>query len=886
MINKNDITFHQNKGEFVLSLSTLPFLADHAFQGMIVLPGSAYIEMALVIYNYTYNKTPDVIKDIHFDNIVLLSDNETKIAFKIKENSDDELEIKFSDITETEGTDAGDSSITQLNIKKDRVKTGNDFYQINLEEFQKKATTNIRAEDFYRELSENGNQYGPEFQKIKEIWIHENKAIGKLVDSSNEVNNTAADNFLHPSLLDSFTQLLSSLSDSKGRTFVLNSIDEIRIFNLELPEEIWCEAKLSSNTGENGNGFQGDLKIFDASGKIYLVLKSLRFKYLESLNKDSEFKDEKQDICIASTFTADPIEDSLRFWFNQFKAQYRVTFAPYNQVFQELLDPNSLFKKNKDGINIILLGLEDWARLENFLSPKVDAEQIKECFKDKSRYALPNKVEIVHLNKYETEYVYNEIFVDKVYLKHGITINDGDTVIDIGANIGLFTLFINQQCQNAEVYSYEPSPVVYEILKANSEVYCSKVKTFNYGVSDKKKTAQFTFYNKSSVFSSFNADEDEDKEAIQAVVRNMFNELNSLDKNDMEKYVKEITDGRLESQTYECELISVSDIIGGNKIEKIDLLKIDAEKSELGIIKGIDDSDWDKIKQIVIEIHDKTGNIFEEIKSILTQRGFHFEVEEEKFLKQSGLYNIYAKKISDEGISNYKSSLVEKEERKLNENLSNFSQVFHSFINKSKVPMIVGVCERSPSVLHNAELKQLFDRMESKLFTDISDIPNVYFLKSQSIAEKYPVKDYYDSHGNELGHIPYTNEYFTSLGTLLFRNIFSLKSAGYKVIVLDCDNTIWGGVCGEVGVSGIEITRGYKELQKFMLTQINAGMIACLCSKNNEEDVWEIFDKSEDIILKRENLVSWKINWNLKSENLKSLARELNLGLDSFYLFR
>ena len=156
-------------------------------------------------------------------------------------------------------------------------------------------------------------------------------------------------------MLDSFTQLLSSLSDSKGRTFVLNSIDEIKIFDLELPEEIWCEAKLSSNTSENGNGFHGDLKIFDASGKIYLVLKSLRFKYLESLNKDSEFKDEKQDICIASTFTADPIEDSLRFWFNQFKVQYRVTFAPYNQVFQELLDPNSLFKKNqgRDKCNII-----------------------------------------------------------------------------------------------------------------------------------------------------------------------------------------------------------------------------------------------------------------------------------------------------------------------------------------------------------------------------------------------------------------------------------------------------------------------------------------------------------------------------------------------------
>ena len=83
------------------------------------------------------------------------------------------------------------------------------------------------------------------------------------------------------------------------------------------------------------------------------------------------------------------------------------------------------------------------------------------------------------------------------------------------------------------------------------------------------------------MFSSFNANEDEDKEAIQAVVRNMFNELSSLEKSDVDEYVEEITNGRLESQIYDCKLISVSDIIEENKIEKIDLLKIDAEKSEL-----------------------------------------------------------------------------------------------------------------------------------------------------------------------------------------------------------------------------------------------------------------------------------------------------------------
>ena len=72
----------------------------------------------------------------------------------------------------------------------------------------------------------------------------------------------------------------------------------------------------------------------------------------------------------------------------------------------------------------------------------------------------------------------------------------------------------------------------------------------------------------------------------------------------VEEYVNELTADRLRRRTYECQLTSVSDIIRENQIDKIDLLKIDAEKSELDIINGIEDRDWPKINQIVLEIHD------------------------------------------------------------------------------------------------------------------------------------------------------------------------------------------------------------------------------------------------------------------------------------------
>ena len=154
-------------------------------------------------------------------------------------------------------------------------------------------------------------------------------------------------------------------------------------------------------------------------------------------------------------------------------------------------------------------------------------EKAERCFGARRECVLPNGLEIVHLNQYETDYVYKEIFEDQCYLRHGIRLQDGDTVVDIGANIGLFSLFVMSRCKNPKIYACEPAPVVYDLLKANCDAYGSNVRALNVGVADKRKTATFTFYEKSSVFSGFHSDETEDREAIQAVVRNMLSRIGS-----------------------------------------------------------------------------------------------------------------------------------------------------------------------------------------------------------------------------------------------------------------------------------------------------------------------------------------------------------------------
>lgn len=107
-----------------------------------------------------------------------------------------------------------------------------------------------------------------------------------------------------------------------------------------------------------------------------------------------------------------------------------------------------------------------------------------------------------------------------------------------------------------------------------------------------------------------------------------------------------------------------------------------------------------------------------------------------------------------------------------------------------------------------------------------------------------------------------------------------------KCIVLDVDNTLWGGVVGEDGVNGIQIGGDYPGkaflyFQKALLELYKNGVILTICSKNNEQDVLEVWDKNPYILLKKEHFAAWRINWQDKVSNIEELAKELNIGLDS-----
>ncbi len=251
---------------------------------------------------------------------------------------------------------------------------------------------------------------------------------------------------------------------------------------------------------------------------------------------------------------------------------------------------------------------------------------------------LPNGLTIFHQNQSETEFVYDEIFTNQTYLKHGITLCNEDCVFDVGANIGLFTLFVGQRYQNATIYAFEPIPPVFESLQLNTTLYGLNARLFECGLAEKAKQEAFTFYPHNTVVSGSSTNAEEVRQVVKSF---LLNQQELRDVHAPGELVDELLEARLETKEYTCQLRTLSEIIKENGVERIDLLKIDVEKSEQSVLEGIEDNDWPKIQQLVIEVHDIGGRL-ETIANLLRTRGYEVHHEQDQLLQHTAIHGLYA----------------------------------------------------------------------------------------------------------------------------------------------------------------------------------------------------------------------------------------------------
>jgi FkbM family methyltransferase len=262
---------------------------------------------------------------------------------------------------------------------------------------------------------------------------------------------------------------------------------------------------------------------------------------------------------------------------------------------------------------------------------------------------LPNGMKIFCLRQEEVPTLYEQI---QEYFRNGIELHEGDTVFDVGANIGLFSLSVYQQCQkNVRVYAFEPIPAVFEVLYRNAQRFDpEKLRVFPCGLWRESKMMKFAYHpNATPLSNAFPEDSQELWNQLQgAILRNLKYAppflrwlrwlppfLRSLILNEQGKKAFQI-------EQITCQMRTISDIVRENDIHQIDLLKVDVEKSELDVLLGIEEQDWQKIKQVVVEVHDLDGRV-EKITALLKAQGLSdVTVEQEPLLKGSNLFNLYA----------------------------------------------------------------------------------------------------------------------------------------------------------------------------------------------------------------------------------------------------
>ncbi|MBV9792207.1 MAG: FkbM family methyltransferase, partial [Chloroflexi bacterium] len=166
-----------------------------------------------------------------------------------------------------------------------------------------------------------------------------------------------------------------------------------------------------------------------------------------------------------------------------------------------------------------------------------------------------------------------------------------------------------------------------------------------HGVSRTATTASFTFYPYSSGMSSFYADKEEEKTILKAIISSQQQKhVDGID--EVAQYTDELLEGRFKAETFTCQLRPLAEIIAEQRVERIDLLKIDVQKSELDVLHGLAADDWRKIRQIVMEVHDLDGRL-QEVTELLERHGFTITVEQDDIHEGTILYNLFAVKSGD-----------------------------------------------------------------------------------------------------------------------------------------------------------------------------------------------------------------------------------------------
>ncbi|HEX6911310.1 MAG TPA: FkbM family methyltransferase, partial [Longimicrobium sp.] len=289
--------------------------------------------------------------------------------------------------------------------------------------------------------------------------------------------------------------------------------------------------------------------------------------------------------------------------------------------------------------------------------PLSDAER-EGILADLPRYTLPDGAVVASQQDSTTRELFTEIFEEGVYLRHGLTLEDGARVVDVGSNIGMFTMFAHSAARDVRTWSFEPIPDTFARLRANAAlVGGANARVFNTGVAQENGTARFVHYPHSSGLSGRYADLERDRGITRSLIENWMAGRDgeggqAAAATLTEAEVEAFLDERFQAVEFDCPLRTLSSVIREEGIDRIDLLKIDVEKSEYDVLLGIEDEHWPLVRQVSMEVD--TEELLEKVTALLDRHGFAHVVDRYVTIHEGApeaggehVYMLYAKRPGD-----------------------------------------------------------------------------------------------------------------------------------------------------------------------------------------------------------------------------------------------
>jgi nonribosomal peptide synthetase DhbF len=266
---------------------------------------------------------------------------------------------------------------------------------------------------------------------------------------------------------------------------------------------------------------------------------------------------------------------------------------------------------------------------------------------------LSNGLEIFYSSKEDVKSLDEEIFKHDAPSQNGVAIRDGDTIFDLGANIGLFALWAHQKCRTVTIHAFEPILETFNVLKRNVELHSLNVKTHNVGIGGESGTVEFTNYVNMAMISTMRPDEAKLRKILRDGMVDAYFKVLPLPLAviffllPVRKWRVGLADKLLNplmaKRKVSCKVETLGEVIRRENVTSVDLLKIDTEGNELEILNSLDASDWAKIRQFIIEIHNPETEL-DTIRKLVEDHGFEVKIDNNVVANEGELYMLYARR--------------------------------------------------------------------------------------------------------------------------------------------------------------------------------------------------------------------------------------------------